>query len=282
MLRHTFCHMPGVGLRTERRLWDSGIHTWDDLLRLDTPGLGAARLSQLRQLTEESIAALDSDDPSFFYAGLPSSEQWRMFPEFRHASAFVDIETTGLGAPGDYITTVVLCDGRELKHFVQGDNLQDFVEELNSHHLLVTYNGKCFDVPFIRDYFGIPVPHAHIDLRYVLASLGYRGGLKGCEVQLGLDREDLADVDGFFAVLLWLDYQENGNAKALETLLAYNAEDVVNLSTLMVLAYNMKVATTPFADRLRLPDPPPADVPFQAHTPTIERIKQQLGWPGLS
>lgn len=45
------------------------------------------------------------------------------------------------------------------------------------------------------------MPHAHIDLRYVLASLGYRGGLKGCERQLGLDRQELQDVDGFFSLI---------------------------------------------------------------------------------
>ena len=44
--------------------------------------------------------------------------------------------------------------------------------------MIVTYNGKTFDVPFIEKYFGIRMNHAHIDLRYVLKSLGYSGGLK--------------------------------------------------------------------------------------------------------
>ena len=37
--------------------------------------------------------------------------------------------------------------------------------------------------------------YAQIDLRYVLYSLGYRGGLKGCERQLGMDRGNLSDID---------------------------------------------------------------------------------------
>ena len=49
---------------------------------------------------------------------------------------------------------------------------------------IVSYNGKSFDVPFIENYFGIQLSHAQIDLRYVLGSLGYIGGLKGCERQL--------------------------------------------------------------------------------------------------
>ena len=66
----------------------------------------------------------------------------------------------------------------------------------------MTYNGKSFDIPFIESHFGAKLTHAHIDLRYILASLGYRGGLKGCEKQLGIDRGDLKNVDGYFAVLL--------------------------------------------------------------------------------
>jgi uncharacterized protein YprB with RNaseH-like and TPR domain len=274
--------MPGVGAKTERRLWESGIETWDDLISRRPAHLPAAKVDRLRRAAEESLERLEADDAGYFHASLPSDQQWRVFPEFRHRAAFVDIETTGLGGPGDYITTIVLYDGQELKHYVRDDNLQDFVAEIDAYRVLVTYNGKCFDVPFIRDYFGIAVPHAHIDLRYVLASLGYRGGLKGCERQLGLDRQELADVDGFFAVLLWFDYLKNNNAHALETLLAYNAHDVVNLSTLMVMAYNMKVSTTPFADRLTLQDPPSVTIPFEAHSPTIERIQRQPGWPGFS
>jgi uncharacterized protein YprB with RNaseH-like and TPR domain len=88
--------------------------------------------------------------------------------------------------------------------------------------------------------------HVHIDLRYVLASLGYRGGLKGCERMLGIDRGDLEGIDGYFAVLLWDDFKRKGNQKALDTLLAYNTLDVVNLETLMVAAYNGKLTDTPF------------------------------------
>ncbi len=61
-----------------------------------------------------------------------------------------------------------------------------FAADLGKYKVLITYNGSCFDLPFIRNYFGIAVDHVHIDLRYLLSSLGYRGGLKGCEKSLGL------------------------------------------------------------------------------------------------
>ena len=72
-----------------------------------------------------------------------------------------------------------------------------------AYRLLVTYNGKTFDAPFVRRCLGAPLDQPHIDLRYVLGSLGYRGGLKGCERQLGIPRQGLEDVDGAFSCRGW-------------------------------------------------------------------------------
>ena len=63
----------------------------------------------------------------------------------------------------------------------------------------------------------------------MLSRLGYKGGLKGCEKQLGLDRHELDGVDGYTAVLLWQEYTRTRNTRALDTLLAYNIQDVLNL-----------------------------------------------------
>jgi uncharacterized protein YprB with RNaseH-like and TPR domain len=114
--------------------------------------------------------------------------------------------------------------------------------------------------------------HAHIDLRFLLKSLGYTGGLKGCEKKLGLDRDELDGVDGFCAVLLWHDYEKNKNRKALETLLAYNILDAVNLETLMVTAYNLKLQETPFYELHHLPQPRLPQNPFDADKRTVDRI----------
>jgi uncharacterized protein YprB with RNaseH-like and TPR domain len=181
-----------------------------------------------------------------------------------------------MGTPEDYITTIALYDGRTIRWYVQGRNLEQFEDDIRDYRVIVTYNGKCFDVPFIRNTMGVPMDHAHIDLRYVLASQGYRGGLKGCERQLGICRHELDGVDGFFAVLLWDDFQRNGNRKALETLLAYNILDVVNLEALMVMSYNQKVAQTPFGRTHKLPAPSPPRGPFTPDRATIDAIRNRL------
>ena len=91
---------------------------------------------------------------------------------------------------------------------------------------------------------------------------------------LGIDRGDLEGIDGYFAVLLWDDFRRKGNQKALDTLLAYNTLDVVNLETLMVAAYNGKLTDTPFLLTHQLPIPSSPGTPFKADRETIERIRR--------
>jgi uncharacterized protein YprB with RNaseH-like and TPR domain len=278
MLKNTFCHIPGIGVRTEQQLWDLGIHSWDHFGESTRPRLplGKHRKLLFDRYLDQSIVRLQSNDPGFFSNLLPSDQHWRLFPEFRDGLAYLDIETTGMGPPDDYITTIALFDGKTIFWYVQGNNLERFEQDIENYRVIVTYNGKCFDVPFIRNALRLRMEHVHIDLRYVLASLGYRGGLKGCERKLGIDREELDGVDGYFAVMLWDEYQRNQNQRALETLLAYNILDVVNLETLMVHAYNMKVAQTPFALTHRLPLPSPRGNPFTPDRATIEAIRNRL------
>ena len=138
--------------------------------------------------------------------------------------------------------------------------------------MIVTFNGKTFDVPFVERYFGIEMNHAHIDLRYVLRKLGYTGGLKAIEQRMGIDRGELCSVDGSVAVSLWHQYKRRGNASALETLLAYNCEDVVNLEYLMVKAFNLNLQLLPFKTQQEIPLPARVKIPFQADKKLIDSL----------
>ncbi len=275
MLQQTFLHVPGIGEKSERTLWAHGVTDWSAARGTGPLPIGAAARSRLRQYLERSQEALEAGDARFFADLLPSAHHWRMFAEFRHRVAYLDIETTGLTWPHDHITTIALYDGRTVRHYVSGRNLDEFAGDIDDYALLVTYNGKCFDVPFIESILGRPLRHAHIDLRYVLKSLGYTGGLKGCERTLGFDRGELGDVDGYVAVLLWYEFQRTGNEAALETLLAYNVEDVLTLERLAVLAYNRKLAATPFAAQ-RLPAPPPVANPFAPDTELLRGLLRRM------
>lgn len=282
MLTNTFCHLPNCSAAKEQRLWASGIASWNDLLDLESRHSYQKNSLSLSPYIEESFKNLQANNPNYFSDRLQTNQHWRFFPDFRHSIAYLDIETTGLRMD-EAITTIAIYDGRSIFTYIQGENLDDFKRDIARYSVLVTYNGKCFDVPFIERFLGIQLPQAHIDLRYVLKSLGYSGGLKGCEKQLGIDRGELKGVDGYFAVLLWRDYKRTKNVKALETLLAYNIEDVVNLETLLTIAYNKKVAETPFKNMLALPMPVAPNIPIKADEETIRRLQRQTltmsyGW----
>jgi uncharacterized protein YprB with RNaseH-like and TPR domain len=273
MLTNSFIHIQGIGPKTEQRLWDSGFRDWDSFSG-DLPiPISAGRKYFLEKGIEASKGHLYSCNPAYFSKILPSNQCWRIFPEFREATAYLDIETTGLDLHYNDITTITLYDGESIQTYVQGQNLDDFIEDIQKYKVIVTYNGKSFDVPFLKQFFNIRLDHAHIDLRYVLFSLGFRGGLKGCERQLGVDRGDLSDIDGFFAVLLWDEYQRTGDPKALDTLLAYNIQDTVNLENLIVTAYNMKLKDTPFYETHLIEDPTLPANPSSADLATVDRIK---------
>ena len=277
MIRNTFCHFPGIGAKTEQQLWENGLQSWEAINEASVQSQSKRRRETLLRYARESSEQLDGGNARYFCDLLPSSQSWRLFPEFQHRVAYLDIETTGLSSDTDYVTTIALYDGEAIYTFVRGENLEAFAERIAQYDLIVTYNGKSFDVPFLRQHLGIPLPHAHIDLRYVLASLGQSGGLKACEKRFGLDRKELADVDGYFAVLLWHDYVRSGDRKVLDTLLAYNIADVVNLAVLMPLAYNMKVEETPFRATHLLPPATVPEIPFKADPATIQRL-QRRAW----
>ncbi len=275
MIEKTFCHIPGVSVRFERMLWERGVHSWDCFPDQNVISLSSDRLLRINEHLRMSRDHVNRSEPGFFAKSLPSKHLWRIFSAFRHSTAYLDIETTGLGDPRDHITTIALYDGKSVYHYVYGENLEDFKADMQRYKLIVTYNGKCFDVPFIRRSLGVTMPQAHIDLMYVLRGLGITGGLKGCEKKLGVDRKELTGVNGFFAVLLWREFMRTGDRKALETLLAYNIEDVVNLETLMVMAYNLNLKDTPFFEDLRMPLPVRPEIPFRADMRTIRRIRER-------
>ena len=241
MLKNTFCHLPKIGPVTESKLWNAGIHDWDQFLQSPNIPLSKSRIASISHELEESSQQLVAGNPHYFVQHLPVNQYWRLFPHFRNSIAYIDIETTGLENWCNEITTIALYDGQTVHTYVNGQNLNDFVEDIQQYKIIVSYNGRCFDVPFIERYFRIKLDQVHIDLRFVLKSLGYSGGLKGCERQLGIDRGELRDIDGYYAVILWQEYKRTGNKKSLEMLIEYNSLDARNLETLMEMAYQRKL-----------------------------------------
>jgi hypothetical protein len=150
---------------------------------------------------------------------------------------YLDIETNGEDQGLEEITVIGIYDGRAFRHFTNGIDLPAFEVAISEYALIITYNGGAFDLPRIRRWFPhIALPPAHIDLKPLLNHLGYRGGLKKIEKDLGIRRDgDIEGMDGREAVSLWKAHQW-GDPAALARLIRYNRADVLNLEPLMVFS----------------------------------------------
>jgi hypothetical protein len=233
VLEKTFCHVKGVTVNFERLLWDSGIQHWDDFLEKES-NLSEFSRKKLDKIKLELLAskqAFQQKNFRYFQDNLHPKEHWRLAEWGK--IGFVDIETTGLSKLVDEITVIGIYDGKIPHLYVNGKNLLDAKEKLKEFDIVVTFNGKQFDLPFIEYKFHCSYDFAHLDLRFMLKEFGFSGGLKSIERQLGIGRDSSVEgVDGFEAVNLWYRYKR-GSAEALQKLLKYNEQDIVNLDSLL-------------------------------------------------
>ncbi len=264
LLTRSFIHVPGVGERRERSLWERGYTDWDAFLR-DHPRNPWRELIASR--LERGRAARD----------MPRREMWRLADAFPGRTAFLDIETTGLTPGRDGVTCVGLSDGESVEALVHGRDLDRLPEALERFDLLVTYNGSCFDLPVLAGAF----PEIdfgrfhHIDLRYPLHRLGLKGGLKGVERALGLSRAaEVEGVDGYLAVLLWEEHRK-GHPRALETLVTYCLEDVVHLKPLLAHAYDRLAEQLPL-DVEPMPSGPMPANPYRADGGLVKDLLRRV------
>jgi uncharacterized protein YprB with RNaseH-like and TPR domain len=168
-------------------------------------------------------------------------------------ACFLDTETTGLsGGTGTMAFVVGLgffveAGFRLHQYFLRdpGDEpamVEALAERLAEFEVLVSFNGRAFDVPILENRFilaRIPPPTAgvpHLDLLQPARRL-YRYRLSSCALTslerevLGVSR-DQADVPGGVIPYLYRDYLRTGDAREMKRVLYHNAVDILSLVTL--------------------------------------------------
>jgi hypothetical protein len=234
MLKKTFCHTSGITLETEKVLWANNINSWEDFFNKyeQIDFLSQSQLNKIKNELTISQEYLNTKNLNYFKQKLPNKEHYRLKDYGK--IAFVDIETTGLSKYTDYITLIGIYDGKNPHIYVRGQNLEDAKEHLEQFDIIVTFNGKLFDIPFIEHKFNCKYDIIHLDLRFMLKELGLSGGLKNIEKIIGIKRDDeVEDINGFEAVRLWRKYENYNDKEALNLLLKYNKEDIINLKYLL-------------------------------------------------
>jgi len=236
------------------------VTDWAEVLRAPGGVLPASLRERLQAAAGEAEAALAAGDLPALAGALPAGEHWRLYGAFAERAVFLDIEADlalrhpewapafppacGAGEARERraragIAAVGLLGPGGPRVLLQGRDLGDAPEAIPASCLLVTFNGGAFDLPALERAFpGWRRPAAHVDLRPLLARLGYRGGLKAIEQQTRVGRpEHLRGLEEQGAVWLWRQ-AGRGLAEALRLFAEYNLYDVINLRPLMAMAYN--------------------------------------------
>lgn len=234
MLRNSFIFLPGVGLSTEKKIWDDGIDDWWEFLDRDRAGpLKGGRKITSNEVIKDISQKLKERDLEFFSTLFRQKDNWRLWGDFSENAVFLDIETMGTRRYSP-ITVVGAYDRKKFKALVRGKDLDpsNIKKLLQDASMLVTFNGSTFDLPMIETQYPGTVPKIpHLDLRFLARRCGYSGGLKAIEIQMGMVRPDeVQGMSGEDAVRLWKLYERGSNRNALKLLLKYNMEDIINLT----------------------------------------------------
>ncbi|SEO84125.1 ribonuclease H-like domain-containing protein [Aquisalimonas asiatica] len=251
MLKSTFLHLPGIGSRTERRLWNEGIVTWDELefaLRRKDRLLPRSHRDQKLLLTEleATVLAWEKLDLEYFVDRLPRKEQFRIALSLPDRTGFLDIETTGLSPMYHLVTLVGLSQSGRFSYFLRGQEFSDLEETIAGTDCLITFNGTRFDLPFLRWHYPcLRLPPVHIDLMYLARSVGLRGGQKVMEKSIGFHRpQEIQGRGGAEAPALWYEYTY-GDLEAGRLLVEYNKYDIKGMQYLLRYTLNNLLAEVP-------------------------------------
>lgn len=255
MLTATFACARGMNEELERRLWQGGILDWglaraqpDEVAAI----LGTARAQRLAEWIGEAERALARRDRAWFKTSFADAS-WRLWRGYcpPERIALLDIETTGLTPGFDQVTVIGLVDGARTRAFVAGTPqdgdwpLAQFPAALRDYDLLVTFNGEGFDLPFLERQFrelGLRFDLPHLDLLPLARQLGFGGGLKDIEAELGIRREQgIAGMRGGEAIALWAAWRQ-GDAAAYRKLVQYCLADCANLRSLAEALYERRWA----------------------------------------
>jgi uncharacterized protein YprB with RNaseH-like and TPR domain len=234
----------GIRARTGLKLAEKGFHNLADLENHPRFAGESKRIRELletgdsAELAEVVGARLSRSHPAVL--GLSGMHHDSEF-------LFLDLETMGLFAGQPIVVAGVASLPEENVIRVEQYVVRDLADELGlvaelnrqmaEHPVLVTYNGKAFDVPILSGrcaYYGLrPVePRVHFDLLH-FCRRAWRAELESCSLGsieraiLGTNRD--TDLPGEYVPEFYHEYLRTGNAGFLKPIVDHNRQDTASL-----------------------------------------------------
>jgi uncharacterized protein YprB with RNaseH-like and TPR domain len=197
-------------------------------------------------LEREFASRLDSFSFDRYVVGLNKYERIRSSDIM-----FFDLETCGLASEPIFLSGILIEE--EGKFFIRQFLARDFDEEsailamtlmmMDTKKLLVTFNGKSFDVPYLLrrsdagdiPFGGIP---AHLDMLHI-AKRHWAKNLPNCKLitleSHLLNRHREGDIPGARIPAAYHRFVRTGNPSELTRIIYHNALDLITLAQLTAL-----------------------------------------------
>ena len=67
MLQNTFCHIPGIGTKTEQRMWSAGVLSWEAASDPEALPFGGRKARMLAKHAGESVRHLADGNARHFH-----------------------------------------------------------------------------------------------------------------------------------------------------------------------------------------------------------------------
>ena len=251
-INHNLKLLPKIGVKKEESLKSSGYETIESLKGHDAYGDIASKfLERIDDMSFcEIIELLDNNryskkcrDNLIKCISLTDRENFK----------FMDIETKGLSNVPIILIGVSEIKGNKIissQYFLRDYSeeeaiLDGYLSHLDEDSVHVTFNGKSFDVPFIRNRCiynridaNLDLPH--LDLMYFAKNL-WKDQLPNCKLQtiekelFGLERE--GDVPGQYIPGYYDTYLSQNNIGPIVPIIEHNRQDIVSLAGFLERMY---------------------------------------------
>lgn len=251
-INHNLKLLPRIGLKTEENLKKNGYSTIESLKGHDKYCDVASKfLNEIDDMSFSEIVALLDDnrysrkcrDNLLKSISLTDCENFK----------FMDIETKGLSNVPIILIGVAEIRGSKivasqyfLRDYTEEPNIiESYLSHLDEDSVHVTFNGKSFDVPFIKNrcmHYGIEpdLDLPHLDLMYFAKNL-WRDSLPNCQLQtieqeiFGIERE--GDVPGQYIPGYYDTYLTENNIGPVVPIIEHNCQDIISLAYFLEKMY---------------------------------------------
>lgn len=175
----------------------------------------------------------------------------RRFCELDHLRLlYLDIETCGLSAAPVFLVGFLYLDGGRMvidqllarDYSEEAPLLHYFWDSMSQYDSVVTFNGKSFDVPFLRDravYHGVPhqIPEFHFDLLHE-ARRRWKGEFPNCKLQTLearlCGRLRRGDIPSSLIPRAYHDFVRTKDTMLVRDIIHHNALDIVTMSEVLL------------------------------------------------